>query len=58
MELGWLFGEKNGQPLDNQHYVQDALGGTRGTEEDQGRDEGKTWMVSKTCNRVAQKVVQ
>ncbi|CAH3147198.1 unnamed protein product, partial [Porites lobata] len=24
MELGWLFGEKNGQPLDNQHYVQDA----------------------------------
>ena len=27
MELGWLFGEKNGQPLDNQHYVQDAPGG-------------------------------
>ena len=27
MEMGWLFGEKNGQPLDNQHYVQDAPGG-------------------------------
>ena len=24
MELGWFFGEKNRQPLDNQHYVQDA----------------------------------
>ena len=33
-------------------------GDTQGTEEDQGRDEGKTYMVSKTCNRVAQKVVQ
>ena len=24
MELGLLFGENNRQPLDNQHYVQDA----------------------------------
>ena len=24
MELGWLIGEKNGEPFDDQHYVQDA----------------------------------
>ena len=41
MELGWLFGEKNRQPLDDQHY---GAGDTQGTEEakTQGRDEGKT----------------
>ena len=27
----------------------------QGTEEDQGRDEGRTWMVSKNCHHVAQK---
>ena len=56
MELGWFFGEKNRQPLDNQHYVQDAPRTyIQGTEEDQGRDEGRTWMVSKNCHHVAQK---
>ena len=33
MLLGWLFGEKNRQLLDNLHYVRDAPGDTHGTEE-------------------------
>ena len=33
MVLGWLFREKNRQPLDNLHYVRDAPGDTRGTQE-------------------------
>ena len=43
MELGCSCGQKNRQPLGKPHYVQAR--DIQGTEEDQGRDGGMTWIV-------------
>ena len=58
MELGWLFSEKNGEPFDDQHYVQDAPRTRKEPRKTKDETRGRLRWFPKTCNRVAQKVVQ
>lgn len=47
-ELGWSCGENDRKPLDDPHYVLEAPGGKKGTEEDQGQTEGRLGQFHKT----------